>query len=610
MVAKRAPWEEIEQAFGDPWKGAGAAHLRSTQERGVPFLNMQAQPKFGTGKPPAKSAGELLERSGQSHVVGSGLATGRVGYRLRAQMAGEDPVRPSGKPLVLDPEKTAAKGTESVRPSIRSKILASDPTTARGHDLDVGRRMIVHPEVIEDAEVRQAGLPPLRATSRAGYMPGLGSIARHQGEVRAMQPGHEALQNEMGALKRQAGNAQRRQRAAAKRGDVTAAQSHEKTAKELQRNMRSKSKEVAGVEKEIGKRRSRISQIAGHKQHAHDIVAKQSDLDLSGEPSYGAALQKSHKAHFDPTVKEEFYPVASQYQTAEVAQRSGRTQTEAINVTGMTSAQRQWRKRNTKTGEVTHPNMQVAEAFGSHTSEMQRQGVTDPAEISQRFQTPKGLMGLAKSHGRQAARILTAEQPEQVADVWAETGADKRPTFTLGLAAGHPNQSVRRQSVQAATIDTHASKEAGVDYSKVLGTTNINAEDPAKRTMSGLSVTSAGEVPHQTAASVQPAYSMLAMHRQRAAFSMTAKELEARRQAQSAGTEREQGPIVSPRYGQENPWGLFAAENMQDVARARAVKKAGGSRVIRQRAGDYYREQAGDMSLRTMGNKNLSGGQF
>jgi len=601
----------FHSALAEPWEGAGAAKLKSATERGVPFVNMQMQPRHGmTGKTVHKTVGAMLEASGQSHTVGAGLATGRVGHVLRD--------RP-----------------QDVRPSMRAQMLSDNPETYRPHDVAPGMKMLDHPEHIEDMEVRAAGLPPLRSTSRAGFMPGLGSVAMHKQEARA----HEArLAPELDTLNDLTGQhklASRRQKAALDRGDKVAAKEHGATVKALAGQIKTHQSEVvAPIQKLIEHHNKTADQIVQNKVAAIKLVKGASHLPETA--AFGAQGLEEHKRYFDPTVKEEFYPHASQEQLGMVAEGGGVSKTQATNATAMGSAQRRWRNKDEDTGIVTHPNLILAETFAAHHQALASSGKlaevehaarqtapqdilamrqkssehehelavaagrpsngpkpykteVTPAQIENHvadtvaqhvastYKAPAPLMGLAETHGRDMARLLSAKTPEEMSDVWTRTDSDKRPTFALALAAAHPNQSVRRQSAQAMTVDTHRAKELDLDYNDVLGT------GP------GMHVSAKQEIPHQPGKQAQPAYNYMAMLGSRSALQMTAKNFK-------PGVS---GEAVTPRYAQENPWGLFAAENMADVAKARAAKKAGGSRTIRGSAAGYYTEQAQEAATRT-----------
>lgn len=583
----------FHELLDEPWEGAGKAMLAHAQERGVPLFNMQMQPRHGvSGKSVPKTVGELESARGQGHVVGSGLATGRVSKRLRTQSEGGDFV---------------------VRPSMRAHMLGDTEDTAREHDFSPGKKMVVAPEHIEDMEVRQAGLPPLRSTSRGGFMPGLGSVAMHKQEARV----HE---DRLVGLKRDHRAATRRLKTAVASGNAPAIAEHGNTVGTLTNQI----KESKGLaEHHHGEARK----IADAKIEALTMMKGRSGL--RGE-NFSGNVMASHAEHFDPGTEEEFYPVASQHQLRDVADVGGVTQTQATNLTAMTSAQRQWRRVNAA-GEVSHPNLAIAAHIATHFTGLHNSGQLAAAEqtfrataqddiiagrreataqldakrprkdgprsysteitpddvekhvkgrlvdhVARNIPTPGGgMMPPSQSHLRQAAKLLLAKSPQEMADVWSETDADKRPTFALALAAAHPNQSVRRQSLQAVTVDTHHSKMADVDYHDVLGT------GP------GMHSSARQEIPHQPGRQVQPAYNVLAMLGSRMALRETAKNVKVGERA------------VSPRYAQENPWGLFAAENMGDVAAARKAKAAGGSRVIRKRASGYYRGQGGDEDVRS-----------
>jgi hypothetical protein len=598
-------------AFDEPWEGAGAAKLRSATERGTPLMNMQMQPRHGmTGATVHKTVGAMLEASGQSHTVGAGLATGRVGHVLR-----DTP--------------------QNVRPSMRALMLSDNPETYREHDVSPGMKMADHPEHIEDMEVRQAGLPPLRSTSRAGFMPGLGSVAMHKQEARAHEARLAPELDTLNDLTMQHKLASRRKSSALARGDKVAAKEHGAAVKDLAGQIRTHQNEVvAPIQKLVTQHHKAADDIVAKKVGAINLVKGASKMPET--EAFTAQGLEAHKQYFDPTVKEEFYPEASQHQLGMVGEGAGVSKTEATNVTAMASAQRRWRNKDADSGVVTHPNLILAETFAAHHQALQSSGKlaevehaarqtaekdilamrekssahqhdlalaagresygpkpikteVTPAHIEQHvadtvaqhvastYKAPAPLMGLAETHGRDMARLLSAKTPEEMSDVWAKTDSDKRPTFALALAAKHPNRSVRRQSAQAMTVDTHRAKELELDYNEVLGT------GP------GMHSTAKQEIPHQPGRQVQPAYNAMAMMGSRAALQMTAKNFKP-----GVG-----GEAVTPRYAQENPWGLFAAENMGDVAKARAVKKAGGSRTIRGSAAGYYTEQAKEAVSRT-----------
>lgn len=603
----------FHSSLNEPWEGAGEAMLKHAQEKRLPFINMQMQPKHGmTGKSlPGKTVGEMEARSGQAHIEGSGLATGRVSKRLREQQQG---------------------GNFVVRPSIRSQLLADTEDTFREHDMAPGMSHLVAPEHIEDMEVRQAGLPPLRATSRAGFMSGLGSVAAHKQEARAFEARLPGLQQEHR-------NAKRRLASATVRGDNDAIAQHQGRLDELAGQI----KETQGF---ADHHNQAAHEIAQRKVGALQMLKDRSTLDLTGHPSWGAAAMAAHREMFDPETKEEFYPIASQHQLADVAEASGTSHIQATNVTGMLSAQRAWRRRDPETDEVSHPNLAMAHHISSHFNSLLHSGQLDEAErniragadqailakrssemakidektplksgaprpisteitdadreahvhdalvdhVARTLPSPSGgVMPPSHVHARQAAGLLLARTPEEMADEWAKSDHDKRPTFALALAATHANRSVRRQSMQAVTADTHYAKMAGVNYKEVLGTG------------AGMHVTGRQEIPHQLGKSVQPAYNVLAMLGSRMALRETAQRLK-------AGM-----PGVSPRYAQENPWGLFAAENMADVAAARRNKAAGGTGQVRERSSGYYRAQGGDEELRSFKTQKrhpMAGRQF
>jgi hypothetical protein len=617
-------------SLDEPWEGGGAAMLRRSQETGAPLVNMQMQPRHGrTGKTVAKSVGELESSAGLGHVQGAGLATGRVSRRMRE-------FQEKGQVNYRHPV-TGAERAGVITPSVRSQILAEGEDTYREHDLTPGHASVWAPEHVEDAEVRQAGLPPLRSSSRAGFMPGLGSVAMHRQEARAHQTRAEGLADSIGGLKSQLGNAQRRQKAAAARGDTAGAQAHGDIVKGLQGQMKGVQAEHGAAMKLVDHHMSTASTIANQKMTALKLLKSESTLDTSGHPSFGAAALATHKSYFDPETKEEFYPHASQAQLGMVAEGGRIEQTPATNVTAMGSAQRRWRNVDEETEVVSHPNLILAETFAGHVSDLKESGELDKLEKSTRrtarkdilakrtaqsqhkheldvaaeresegprpiktaitpehieehvqntlaqhitstYRTPAPLMGLADTHGRQMAKLLMAKSPEQMADVWATTDKDKRPTFALALAASHPNRSVRRQSAQAMTVDTHRAKELGIEYNRILGTTNAR-----QGTQPGLAVTARQELPHQPGKSVQPGYAAAAMYGTRSALQMSAANF----RGEGAST-----AAITPRYAQENPWGLFAAENMGDIQRAKADKRAGGVGQVRAKASGYYTEQA------------------
>lgn len=591
--------DHFHAGLDEPWEGAGASMLKHAQEKGRPFVNMQMQPRHGmTGKSVPKTVGEGERDRGLGHVQGSGLATGRVSKRLRAQSEGGDFV---------------------VRPSMRHQILADNEDTVREHDMAPGMKSVWAPQHIEDVEVRAAGLPPLRATSRGGFLSGFGSVAMHKQEARA----HAAR---LEPLKRDHRSASRRLAAAVGRGDTAAMVTHAAT----QDSLGSQIEDTQGL---VDHHNQAAHEIAQRKVGALKMLKERSDLDTTGHPSWGAAAMAAHHELFDPETKEEFYPIASQHQLQDVADVGGATHVQATNVTGMTSAQRSWRRRDPDTGEVSHPNLAMAAHIAGHYNGLAQSGQLDKAEqairstaesdivagraktmaakdeksplktgqpravntevlpehieqhvherlvhhVANTLPAPGGVMPPSQAHARQAAQLLMAKTPEEMSDVWSQTDSDKRPTFALALAATHPSRSVRRQSLQAVTADTHYSKMAGVDYHEVLGT------GP------GMHTTARQEIPHQPGKSIQPAYNVLAMLGSRMAMRTTAQNFKPGGSGQS----------ISPRYAQENPWGLFASENMQDVAAARRAKAAGGTGQIRGRASGYYTSQGGDEAVRS-----------
>jgi len=402
------------------------------------------------------SLGARMAARGQVYFPGAGRGTGRISPRIPHRL------------------------------SMRDQILESNPETAIGMGTTQG--MLFHPDYIDELEIKAAGAPPLRESSKGGIVPTVGSVSLAHQEL---DEAAGRISEDQGARVEKAAKAKaahKKNPTASSKSKMQKANKEAKALSEEELNIRgmggairdAKIKSLQTVqdlfragpqyieptqkpataanpnprpvtENDIAKAQEthRLRQIT-HEQKLRELVGPEIGPVNRKDVFLQAHGRELLTQAFDPEIEPTFYPGSSQEQMRDVAREEGVHPMSVRSVVGATSAQRSWRKTVGAGQEHEHtvyPNLDAAEAsinkvqaIASDYPDRSDEGFIEAS--ARATAGTKGVSGgLQGLHGKSTARILRGElasgqfDPSAIEEYWSGVDRDKQATFTLALAA-------------------------------------------------------------------------------------------------------------------------------------------------------------------------------